>query len=71
VFPNLVANGLKFHSAEPPRMAVSAERREATWLFGVRDNGVGVPPELGEEIFSMFKRAHGDEIAGCGIGLAV
>jgi signal transduction histidine kinase len=71
VFQNLVANGLKFHSDEPPRVAISAERREATWLFSVRDNGVGVPPDLGDEIFSMFKRAHGDEVAGCGIGLAV
>jgi signal transduction histidine kinase len=71
VFQNLVANGLKFHSDEPPRVAVSAERRDAAWLFSVRDNGVGVPPELRDEIFSMFKRAHGGEVAGCGIGLAV
>ena len=71
VFQNLVANGLKFHSDEPPHVTVSAERHDAVWLFNVRDNGVGVPPELGDEIFSMFKRAHGEEIEGCGIGLAV
>jgi light-regulated signal transduction histidine kinase (bacteriophytochrome) len=71
VFQNLVANGLKFHSDQPPLIAVSAERRDASWLFSVRDNGVGVPPELGDEIFSMFKRAHGGEIEGSGIGLAV
>ena len=53
------------------RVTVSAERHDAVWLFNVRDNGVGVPPELGDEIFSMFKRAHGEEIEGCGIGLAV
>ena len=64
VFQNLVANGLKFHADEPPRVAVSAERHEAAWLFSVRDNGVGVPPELGDEIFSMFKRAHGEEVGG-------
>jgi signal transduction histidine kinase len=71
VFQNLVANALKFHSDKPPRVAVSAERHETTWLFSVRDNGVGVPPDLHDEIFSMFKRAHGDEVQGCGIGLAV
>ena len=71
VFQNLVANGLKFHADEPPQVSVSAERREAAWLFSVRDNGVGVPPELGDEIFSMFKRAHGEEVPGSGIGLAV
>ena len=66
-----MANSLKFHSDQPPRVSVSAERRESTWLFNVRDNGVGVPPDLREEIFSMFKRAHGEEVEGCGIGLAV
>jgi signal transduction histidine kinase len=71
VFQNLVANGLKFHSDEPPHVTVSAERHDAVWLFNVRDNGIGVPPELGDEIFSMFKRAHGEEIEGSGIGLAV
>jgi signal transduction histidine kinase len=50
---------------------VSAERREAAWLFSVRDNGIGVPSELGDEIFAMFKRAHGEEVPGSGIGLAV
>ena len=71
VFQNLIANGLKFHSDQPPRIAVSAERRDASWVFSVRDNGVGIPPELGDEIFSMFKRAHGGEVEGSGIGLAV
>ena len=71
VFQNLVANGLKFHSDEPPQVTVSAERHDEAWLFNVRDNGVGVPPELADDIFSMFKRAHGDDVEGCGIGLAV
>jgi signal transduction histidine kinase len=71
VFQNLVANALKFHSDEPAHVSVSAERHDAMWLFNVRDNGVGIPPELGDEIFSMFKRAHGEEVEGSGIGLAV
>ena len=66
-----MANGLKFHSDEPPRVRSRPSAATASWLFSVRDNGVGVPPELGDEIFSMFKRAHGKEIPGCGIGLAV
>ena len=50
---------------------ITSKRRDATWLFSVRDNGVGIPPELGDDIFTMFKRAHGEEIEGTGIGLAV
>jgi light-regulated signal transduction histidine kinase (bacteriophytochrome) len=71
VFQNLVANGLKIHSDKRPHVVVSAERLDGAWLFNVQDNGVGVPPDLADEIFSMFKRAHGDDVAGSGIGLAV
>jgi signal transduction histidine kinase len=71
VFQNLMANALKFHADEPPRVQVAAERRDGAWLFSVSDNGVGIPPDLGDEIFSMFKRAHGEEVTGYGIGLAV
>jgi signal transduction histidine kinase len=46
VFQNLVANALKFHSDEPAHVSVSAEHHEAMWLFNVRDNGIGIPPEL-------------------------
>ena len=32
---------------------------------------VGIPEELGDDAFTMFKRAHGDDFEGSGIGLAV
>lgn len=71
VLQNLIANSLKFRSDEPPLVRIAAERRDGGWLFCVDDNGVGIPPELGDEVFAMFKRAHGDDHDGCGIGLAV
>jgi signal transduction histidine kinase len=71
VFQNLIANSLKFRSTEPPRVTIAAEHRDGFWLFTVDDNGVGIPPELGDDAFAMFKRAHGDDSEGCGIGLAV
>jgi signal transduction histidine kinase len=71
VLQNLIANSLKFRSTEPPRVTIAAEHRDGFWLFTVDDNGVGIPPELGDDAFAMFKRAHGDDSEGCGIGLAV
>ena len=71
VFQNLIANSLKFRSREPPRVTISAEQTDGVWLLSVEDNGVGIPDELGDEAFAMFKRAHGEEYGGCGIGLAV
>jgi signal transduction histidine kinase len=71
VVQNLVANSLKFRAAAPPQIRIAAERADGFWLFSVTDNGVGIPPELGDEAFAMFKRAHGEETEGSGIGLAV
>jgi chemotaxis family two-component system sensor kinase Cph1 len=38
----------------------------------IRDNGIGIPEEYDEQIFTMFKRLHSrDTYKGNGIGLAV
>ena len=71
VLQNLVANSLKFRAEAPPHVSIAAERADGFWLFSVSDNGIGIPPELGDEAFAMFKRAHGEETEGSGIGLAV
>lgn len=68
---NLLANSLKFRSSEPPRVSISAEEVDGFWIVDVRDNGVGIPEELGDDAFTMFRRAHGDDVEGSGIGLAV
>jgi signal transduction histidine kinase len=72
VIQNLVANSLKYRSDEPPHVKVSAERTDGVWVFTVEDNGIGIPPTLGDDAFAMFQRAGGaDDDASCGIGLAV
>jgi signal transduction histidine kinase len=70
VLQNLVANAVKFRGAAPPRIEVSARRRDAEWVVTVRDNGIGVEPRQAARIFDMFSRAS-TEADGTGIGLAV
>jgi signal transduction histidine kinase len=72
LFQNLVSNAIKFHGAEPPRVHISAERRNHEWLFSVRDNGIGVDPQYADRIFVIFQRLHDrEEYPGTGIGLAL
>lgn len=72
VFLNLIGNAVKYRSAEPPQIHVSAERGAAEWIFSVCDNGIGVEPQYAERIFIIFQRLHSrEEFSGSGIGLAI
>ena len=72
VFQNLIANGIKFHSEETPKIHISAERKAGEWVFSVQDNGIGIDPNYSEKIFEVFKRLHKkEEYPGTGIGLAI
>jgi PAS domain S-box-containing protein len=68
---NLIGNGIKYRSADLPRIHVSAHRRESEWLFCVQDNGIGIAPEYAQQIFGVFKRLHDQSYPGTGIGLAI
>ena len=72
VFQNLIGNAIKFHGAADPSVHVSAERRGSTWVFSVRDNGIGIESQHAGRIFRIFERLHGvDEYPGTGMGLAI
>jgi signal transduction histidine kinase len=71
VFQNLISNAIKFHGEEPPRIHISAKRKENEWVFSIRDNGIGIEPEYVKQLFTIFKRLHGREHPGIGLGLSI
>jgi len=72
LFQNLIGNGIKYRSEEPPRIHISAARAGNEWTFRVADNGIGIDPRYKDNIFGLFKRLHTSEkYAGTGIGLAI
>jgi signal transduction histidine kinase len=84
LFQNLINNSLKYsrkniepvititgqvESYEEPSGKVSAFK---FCRIHIKDNGVGFEQQYAEQIFTMFKRLHGNgEYAGTGIGLAI
>jgi light-regulated signal transduction histidine kinase (bacteriophytochrome) len=72
LFQNLIGNALKFsRKEEQPFIFISSDERESDWLFQVKDNGIGIPSENLEAVFSIFIKLHTtSEYEGSGIGLA-
>jgi two-component system sensor histidine kinase/response regulator len=72
VFQNLIANSIKYRSPDTPlQIKISAEPYGTNgWQIRVGDNGIGIASEYHRKVFQPFKRLHGPEIPGNGIGLA-
>lgn len=72
VLNNLIENAIKY--ADASGIKVYAVRKEQEVVFGVKDNGSGVPVEFRDEIFRKFYRS-GDEdtrsTKGTGLGLFI
>jgi chemotaxis family two-component system sensor kinase Cph1 len=71
LFQNLIGNSLKYRSKDPPRIHITAAKNGEVWLFSISDNGVGIPAQYREAVFSAFKRLYGSESPGTGLGLAL
>lgn len=73
LFQNLIGNAIKYRADDrPPEITVASRCEEdGTWVFSVKDNGIGIDPQHAEYIFNVFKRLHGRRYSGTGIGLAI
>lgn len=71
VFEILIANSIRFRRpTDAPRIRICAEQAGEDWLFRVEDNGIGIDTEYHKVVFLPFRRLHGKEYPGAGMGLA-
>jgi signal transduction histidine kinase len=73
VLKEILVNASKFrHPQRPLRICISTQMLDdASVEIAVTDNGIGVPGEFLDRIFTPFQRLHGrDEYPGHGLGLA-
>ncbi|HEY0030004.1 MAG TPA: response regulator [Bacteroidia bacterium] len=84
LFQNLINNSIKYSQRDvTPEIVITAkvdsfdEQAEKFEVIrycriSIQDNGIGFEQQYAEQIFTMFKRLHGNsEYAGTGIGLAI
>jgi chemotaxis family two-component system sensor kinase Cph1 len=70
VLHHLIRNAIEYCGTPSPRIHISSKREDLEWVFSVQDNGPGIDPAFQGRIFGVFKRLHGREHAGSGLGLA-
>jgi chemotaxis family two-component system sensor kinase Cph1 len=68
---NLISNAIKYRRSVPPEIHISAREAGPEWIFSMRDNGIGIDMKYADQIFAVFKRLHGRDYPGTGVGLAV
>lgn len=73
VFRNLIGNALKFTDKAQPVVEIGFQIGENnSYLFHVKDNGIGIDKEFHEKIFVIFQRLHRrEQYEGTGAGLAI
>ena len=71
LFQNLIGNAIKYRGDAKPEIRVFVEQNNGDWSFGIADNGIGIESEYLDKIFAPFRRLHGGDIPGSGIGLAI
>jgi light-regulated signal transduction histidine kinase (bacteriophytochrome) len=70
VLHHLIRNAIEYCGTSSPRVHISSRREDLEWVLSVQDNGPGIDPAFQGRIFGVFKRLHGKEYPGNGLGLA-
>jgi len=70
VLHHLIENAIEYCGVDSPCIHISSRRADLDWVFSVKDNGPGIEPAFQGRIFQVFKRLHGEEHPGNGLGLA-
>jgi two-component system sensor histidine kinase KdpD len=73
VLTNLVENAVKF-SDENTKITIDAHHAGNEIIISVKDEGIGIPPELHEKVFERFFQGNGHKTGrrkGTGLGLAI
>jgi two-component system, chemotaxis family, sensor kinase Cph1 len=67
VFSNLISNAIKYNDKPKPWVEIGVEAGPVRRYY-VKDNGIGLEADERERVFEIFRRIHGPEEFGGGVG---
>lgn len=70
VLHHLIKNAIEYCVVPTPLVHISSRRVGLDWVLSVQDNGPGIEPAFQGRVFEVFRRLHGKEHPGNGLGLA-
>jgi light-regulated signal transduction histidine kinase (bacteriophytochrome) len=70
VLHHVIRNAIEYCDTPSPRVHISSKQVDLECVFSVEDNGPGIDPAFQGRLFQVFKRLHGTEHPGNGLGLA-
>lgn len=70
VFLNLIVNGVRYNDQPEKQIEIGYRPGKGgkRGQFYVKDNGIGIPNQYRDKIFTIFKRLHSDKTYGPGTG---
>jgi signal transduction histidine kinase len=72
VFANLVSNAIKFLRPDCQGIiTITGQEKDNMAIYQVQDNGIGIPKENRDKIFSVFYQINSNSQNGQGLGLAI
>lgn len=71
IIENLLSNAIKYYDPEKtkPYIKIASREEGGYYILQVKDNGLGIPRDQREKLFTMFSRLHPKVSFGSGLGL--
>ena len=71
LFQNLISNAIKYNDKDQTIIEINFQEKESTYLFSVKDNGMGIDKKYHSKIFEVFETlgTHTDNSTGIGLSI--
>jgi light-regulated signal transduction histidine kinase (bacteriophytochrome) len=72
IFYELISNAVKYNNNDKPIVNITYKTENQYYVFCISDNGLGIPKEYHEKIFTIFQTLETrDKVESVGAGLAI